>query len=112
MVSTLSLEPFLARGNVHIGKRLESFTRGLEQIQSLLEYQPIYLVLPDIESELAEQRAPDGARLRLGDRRARAAQLPVRQRRRAGPQAGPEAQRPEPGLGGGRGAACWPSTGR
>ena len=55
MVSTLSLEPFLARGNVHIGKRLESFTRGLEQIQSLLEYQPIYLVLPDIESALAER---------------------------------------------------------
>ncbi len=55
IVSTLSLEPFKARGNVHIGKRLESFTRGLEQIQSLLEYQPIYLVLPDIESELADR---------------------------------------------------------
>jgi Na(+)-translocating NADH:ubiquinone oxidoreductase A subunit len=55
IVSTLSLEPFQARGAVHIGKRLESFTRGLEHIQSLLEYQPIYLVLPDVESDLAER---------------------------------------------------------
>jgi len=53
IVSTLNLEPFRARGNVQITKRLSSFTRGLEHVQSLLEYQPIYLVLPEFESELA-----------------------------------------------------------
>ena len=53
IVSTLSLEPFLARGDVQLHKRLSHFTRGLEQLQSLLEYQPIYLVLPDIKSEFA-----------------------------------------------------------
>jgi len=53
IVSTLSLEPFVARGDVQLHKRLSNFTRGLEQLQSLLEYQPIYLVLPDIKSEFA-----------------------------------------------------------
>ncbi len=53
IVSTLHLEPYVARGDVQIRKRLTSFTRGLEQLQSLLEYQPIYLVLPDIRSALA-----------------------------------------------------------
>ena len=53
IVSTLSLEPFLTRGDVQLHKRLLNFTRGLEHLQSLLEYQPIYLVLPDITSEFA-----------------------------------------------------------
>jgi len=53
IVSTISLEPFLARGDVQLHKRLLSFTRGLEQLQSLLEYQPIYLVMPDVKSEFA-----------------------------------------------------------
>lgn len=52
IVSLLHLEPFVARGDVQVRKRLSIFTRGLEHIQSLLEYQPIYLVVPDIESEL------------------------------------------------------------
>jgi len=55
IVSVVSLEPFLARGNVQLAKRLRSFTRGLEHLQSLLEYQPIYLVLPDIASVFASQ---------------------------------------------------------
>jgi len=55
IVSTLHLEPFLARGDVQIKKRLGHFTRGLEHLQSLLEYQPIYLVMPDVESGLAER---------------------------------------------------------
>ena len=56
IVSTLQLEPFLARGDVQITKRLSSFTRGLEHLQSLLEYQPIYLVLPEeYESELVQK---------------------------------------------------------
>ena len=53
VVSTLSLEPFLARGDVQLHRRLLNFTRGLEQLQSLLEYQPIYLGMPNIRSEFA-----------------------------------------------------------
>ena len=55
VVTTLMLEPFAARGDVQIRKRLSSFTRGLEHLQSFLEYQPIYLVLPDIGSPLARR---------------------------------------------------------
>jgi Na(+)-translocating NADH:ubiquinone oxidoreductase A subunit len=53
LVSTLSLEPFVTRGDVLLQKRLLNFTRGLEHLQSLLEYQPIYLAMPDITSEFA-----------------------------------------------------------
>ncbi|MHC4569860.1 MAG: 4Fe-4S dicluster domain-containing protein [Planctomycetota bacterium] len=53
IVSTLSLEPYLARGDVQLHRRLLNFTRGLEQLQSLLEYQPIYLAMPNITSEFA-----------------------------------------------------------
>ncbi len=53
IVSTLSLEPFTARGDAQLHKRLLNFTRGLEHLQSLLEYQPIYLAMPDIRSEFA-----------------------------------------------------------
>jgi len=53
IVSTLSLEPFVTRGDVLLQKRLLNFTRGLEHLQSLLEYQPIYLAMPDIDSEFA-----------------------------------------------------------
>lgn len=55
IVSTLNLEPFVVRGDVQIRKRLERFTHGLEHLQSLLEYQPVYLVVPDINSELAQK---------------------------------------------------------
>ncbi len=55
IVSTLRLEPFAARGDVQLRKRLANFTRGLEHLQSLLEYQPIYLVLPDINSQFARR---------------------------------------------------------
>ena len=53
IVSTLNLEPFSSRGSVMMHKRLANFTRGLEHVQSLLEYQPIHLVLPDVKSKLA-----------------------------------------------------------
>ena len=53
IASALSLEPFSARGDAQLHNRLLNFTRGLEQLQSLLEYQPIYLVIPDIKSEFA-----------------------------------------------------------
>ena len=55
IVSTLNLEPFSARGDVQLKKRLMNFTRGLEHLQSLLEYQPIYLVMPDMRSTLASR---------------------------------------------------------
>lgn len=53
IVSTLSMEPFVTRGDVLLQKRLLNFTRGLEHLQSLLEYQPIYLAMPNINSEFA-----------------------------------------------------------
>lgn len=53
IVSTVSLEPFVTRGDVQLHNRLLQFTRGLEHLQSFLEYQPIYLVMPDIKSEFA-----------------------------------------------------------
>jgi Na+-transporting NADH:ubiquinone oxidoreductase subunit A len=53
IVSTLSLEPYVARGDAQLANRLLQFTRGLEHLQSLLEYQPIYLVMPDIKSDFA-----------------------------------------------------------
>jgi Na+-transporting NADH:ubiquinone oxidoreductase subunit A len=55
LVSTLHLEPFAARGDVQLQKRLTSFTGGLKHLQSLLEYQPIYLLLPKTESQFARQ---------------------------------------------------------
>ena len=55
IVSTIRLEPYATRGDVQLHKRLLSFTHGLEHIQSLLDYQPIYLVLPDIDSQFARQ---------------------------------------------------------
>ena len=55
IVSTLALEPFLARGDVQLQNRMLQFTRGLEQLQSLLEYQPIYLILPKVASNFADR---------------------------------------------------------
>jgi len=55
LVSTMRLEPFLARGDALLRVRLEAFLRGLERLQSLLEYEPIYLVMPDVSSALAEE---------------------------------------------------------
>jgi len=53
IASTVSLEPFVARGDAQLKNRLLQFTRGLEHLQSFLEYQPIYLVMPDISSSFA-----------------------------------------------------------
>jgi len=55
IVSTVHLEPFLLRGDVQLSKRLVSFTRGLEHLQALLEYQPIHLILPKVDSDLASK---------------------------------------------------------
>jgi len=55
IASTVSLEPFITRGDAQLHNRLLQFTRGLEHLQSLLEYQPIYLIMPDISSAFASQ---------------------------------------------------------
>lgn len=55
IVSTVHLEPFVARGDVQVFKRLSHFTRGLEHLQALVEYQPIYLVIPRTRSAFAAQ---------------------------------------------------------
>jgi len=55
IVSTVSLEPFLSRGNAQLKNRLLKFTRGLEHLQSLLEYQPMYLVMPQVRSSFASK---------------------------------------------------------
>ena len=53
IVSTLHLEPFLVRGDVLLREHLKQFTRGLEHLQSLLEYQPIYLAFPKVKTDFA-----------------------------------------------------------
>ncbi|MDH4202825.1 MAG: 4Fe-4S dicluster domain-containing protein [Phycisphaerae bacterium] len=53
IVSTFRLEPFLIRGDVLLKEHLRQFTRGLEHLQSLLAYQPIYLAFPKIKSNFA-----------------------------------------------------------
>ncbi|MHC4719051.1 MAG: 4Fe-4S dicluster domain-containing protein [Planctomycetota bacterium] len=55
VVSTVSLEPYLARGDAQLHEKLLNFTRGLEHLQSLLEYEPIYLIMPHVKSEFATQ---------------------------------------------------------
>ncbi len=55
IISTINLEPFVARGDVQLHKRLSRFTRALEHVQSLLEYQPIYLVLPEAKTDFAQR---------------------------------------------------------
>jgi Na+-transporting NADH:ubiquinone oxidoreductase subunit A len=55
IVSTVRLEPFGARGEAMLRSGLEAFSRGLERLQGLLAYQPIYLVMPDVDSALAEE---------------------------------------------------------
>lgn len=55
LVSTACLEPFQARGDVQLHEHLESFERGLEHLQNLLEYQPIHLIVPDVQTDLAEK---------------------------------------------------------
>ena len=55
IVSTLHLEPFLVRGDVLFREHLKQFTRGLEHLQSLLEYQPIYMTFPKVKSDFANR---------------------------------------------------------
>ncbi|MDP6543551.1 MAG: 4Fe-4S dicluster domain-containing protein [Phycisphaerae bacterium] len=54
IVSTVHLEPFVARGSAICADNVNELVRGLEHLQSLLEYQAIHLVLPNVELELAQ----------------------------------------------------------
>jgi len=55
IVSTARLEPFGLRGDAQLAGRLDAFERGLEHLQSLLDYQMIYLMAPDVQSPLARE---------------------------------------------------------
>ncbi|MCK4998558.1 MAG: 4Fe-4S dicluster domain-containing protein [Anaerohalosphaera sp.] len=55
IVSAVSLDPFVVRGDVQLKNNLSRFTRGLEHLQTLLKYQPIYLVLPAVKSDFASK---------------------------------------------------------
>jgi len=51
IISTVRLDPSGVRGDVPLHKRLMSLTRGLEPLQVLVEYQPIFPTLPDNAAE-------------------------------------------------------------
>jgi Na+-transporting NADH:ubiquinone oxidoreductase subunit A len=53
IVSTVHLEPFVSRGNAICADHVNELVRGLEHLQSLLEYQAIHLVMPNVELPLA-----------------------------------------------------------
>jgi len=55
IVSTMRREPYTTRGDVQLQDRLEAFRRGLAAIQSLLEYQPIYLAIPEVSTAFAQE---------------------------------------------------------
>ncbi len=52
IISILRLEPFGINGDAIVQNNLQDFITGLEKLQSLIEYQPVYLVMPDTKSEL------------------------------------------------------------
>ncbi len=55
IVSTVRLEPYGSRGEAQLRSELDAFSRGLERIQGLLEYQPIYFVMPEVQSAFARE---------------------------------------------------------
>lgn len=54
IVSTVSLEPFVVSGQAQLKDRLVPFCRGLEHLQSMLDYQHIYVVIPKIHTEFSK----------------------------------------------------------
>ena len=55
IVSTVQLEPFIAHGGAVCKDKVDQLVRGLEHLQTLLEYQAIHLVLPDVKNALAQK---------------------------------------------------------
>ena len=55
IVSTIHLEPYTAKSSAQLKEGIDSFTRGLEYLQSLLEYQPIYLAIVKPLTDLAQR---------------------------------------------------------
>ncbi|MCP4379046.1 MAG: 4Fe-4S dicluster domain-containing protein, partial [bacterium] len=53
IVSTVHLEPFVARGSAACSNCVDELVRGLEHLQSLLEYQAIHLIMPNVKLKLA-----------------------------------------------------------
>ena len=54
IISTVALEPFVVTGRAQLIDKLVPFCRGLEQLQSLVEYQQIYLVIPKVHTEFSK----------------------------------------------------------
>lgn len=54
IVSTVRYEPYLARGSVLLDGALPEFAQGLTAVQHLLDYQPIYLAVPDVDTRLMD----------------------------------------------------------
>jgi Na(+)-translocating NADH:ubiquinone oxidoreductase A subunit len=55
IVSIVHLEPFVAHGGAICKGKVDELVRGIEHLQSLLEYQAIHLVLPDMENAKAQK---------------------------------------------------------
>ena len=55
IVSIVNLEPYVARGDIQLSEYLTEFTRGLEHLQSFLEYQTIFLIIPARRSSFRAQ---------------------------------------------------------
>lgn len=52
IVSTLSLEPFLIRGDVRLNENIKSFATGIEHLASICPQRQIHLVLPKLNTPL------------------------------------------------------------
>ncbi|NOY80539.1 MAG: 4Fe-4S dicluster domain-containing protein [Kiritimatiellaeota bacterium] len=55
VVTTFMSEPVVTRGSTLLRGEFEAFLEGLKAIQSLLDYQPILLLVPRIRSALGEK---------------------------------------------------------
>ncbi len=55
IVSIVHLEPFVAHGAAVCSDRIDELIRGMEHLQTLLEYQAIHMVLPDLNNALAQK---------------------------------------------------------
>ncbi|MBT3199991.1 MAG: hypothetical protein HN350_08735 [Phycisphaerales bacterium] len=55
IVSIVHLEPFVAHGGAICKDKVDELVRGMEHLQSLLEYQTIHLVMPDVKNALAQK---------------------------------------------------------
>ena len=62
VISTFQLDPFVVRGDVRLRDHTDDLAACLGQLNSLLTDQPVYVVVPDIQSELAGQVCEEARR--------------------------------------------------